>query len=118
VNVTTLETSCAFRIEACRGRGPAAQGGEAVRAALARGARPLDPSPATATPGWARSPPSAPPDVGAVWFDAHGDFNTPDTSPSGYFDGMALAHGHRPLLAHARPPPSTASRRCPTSAPS
>src|SRR5262245_788273 len=26
-----------------------------------------------------------------VWFDAHGDFNTPDTSPSGFLDGMALA---------------------------
>ncbi|MBA2565229.1 MAG: arginase family protein [Gemmatimonadetes bacterium] len=29
--------------------------------------------------------------VGIVWFDAHGDFNTPETSPSGWFDGMALA---------------------------
>jgi arginase len=26
-----------------------------------------------------------------VWFDAHGDFNTPDTSPSGYVGGMPLA---------------------------
>lgn len=26
-----------------------------------------------------------------VWFDAHGDFNTPETSPSGYLPGMALA---------------------------
>ena len=25
------------------------------------------------------------------WFDAHGDFNTPETSPSGFVDGMALA---------------------------
>lgn len=29
--------------------------------------------------------------TGVVWFDAHGDFNTPETSPSGFFDGMALA---------------------------
>jgi arginase len=29
--------------------------------------------------------------VGVVWFDAHGDFHTADTSPSGYLDGMALA---------------------------
>jgi arginase len=29
--------------------------------------------------------------VGAVWLDAHADFNTPDTSPTGFFDGMALA---------------------------
>ncbi len=26
-----------------------------------------------------------------VWFDAHGDFNTPDTSPSGFLGGMPLA---------------------------
>jgi len=32
-----------------------------------------------------------PADVGIVWFDAHGDFNTPDTSTSGFFDGTALA---------------------------
>lgn len=30
-------------------------------------------------------------DVGVVWLDAHGDFNTPETIPSGYFDGMPLA---------------------------
>jgi arginase len=29
--------------------------------------------------------------VGVVWFDAHGDFNTPETSRSGFLDGMALA---------------------------
>lgn len=29
--------------------------------------------------------------IGVVWFDAHGDFNTPDTSPTGYLDGMGLA---------------------------
>jgi arginase len=26
-----------------------------------------------------------------LWFDAHADFNTPETSPSGFLDGMALA---------------------------
>lgn len=26
-----------------------------------------------------------------VWFDAHGDYTTPETSASGFFDGMALA---------------------------
>jgi arginase len=31
------------------------------------------------------------PDVAVAWFDAHGDFNTPQTTPSGFFDGMALA---------------------------
>jgi arginase len=30
-------------------------------------------------------------EVGVVWFDAHGDLHTPDTSPTGFLDGMALA---------------------------
>ena len=30
-------------------------------------------------------------EVGVVWFDAHADFHTPDTSPTGFLDGMALA---------------------------
>ena len=29
--------------------------------------------------------------LGIVWFDGHGDFNTPETSESGFLDGMALA---------------------------
>jgi len=29
--------------------------------------------------------------VGVVWLDAHGDFNTAASSPTGYLDGMALA---------------------------
>lgn len=35
-------------------------------------------------------------DPSVVWFDAHGDFNTPTTTPSGYLGGMplALACGH------------------------
>jgi arginase len=28
---------------------------------------------------------------GVVWFDAHGDFNTPDSTVFGYFDGMGVA---------------------------
>ena len=30
-------------------------------------------------------------DTAVLWLDAHGDFNTPETSPSGFLDGMALA---------------------------
>ncbi|QZP38442.1 arginase [Halobaculum magnesiiphilum] len=30
-------------------------------------------------------------EIGAVWFDAHGDYNTPSTSPSGNVHGMPLA---------------------------
>ena len=29
--------------------------------------------------------------LGVIWFDAHGDFNTPETSPSGNIHGMILA---------------------------
>jgi arginase len=29
--------------------------------------------------------------IGVIWFDAHADFNTPETSASGFLDGMALA---------------------------
>lgn len=28
---------------------------------------------------------------GLVWFDAHGDFNTPETDPIGFLDGQGLA---------------------------
>lgn len=31
------------------------------------------------------------PDVVVLWIDAHGDFNTPDTTKSGYLGGMALS---------------------------
>lgn len=30
-------------------------------------------------------------ETGLIWFDGHADFNTPETSPSGMLDGMALA---------------------------
>jgi arginase len=29
--------------------------------------------------------------LGVLWFDAHGDFNTPETTTGGFVDGMALA---------------------------
>ncbi len=37
---------------------------------------------------------------GMLWLDAHGDFNTPETSPSGYIGGMclAMATGRGPRL--------------------
>ena len=31
------------------------------------------------------------PDVRFLWLDAHGDYNTPETTPSGYLGGMPLA---------------------------
>ncbi len=52
------------------------------------------------------------PDVrlGLVWFDAHGDFNTPRTTPSGMLGGMpvavaaGLAHAEWRTLSHQRAP--------------
>src|SRR5439155_22797755 len=54
--------------------------------------------------------------IGLVWFDAHGDMNTPQTSPSGNIHGMPLADalglgegslvrlaGRAPLVDGARP---------------
>ena len=42
------------------------------------------------------------PDIGIIWFDTHADINTPETSPSGCFYGMGLAHilgfGHPEIL--------------------
>ncbi|HBE76973.1 MAG TPA: hypothetical protein DDW65_04215 [Firmicutes bacterium] len=29
--------------------------------------------------------------IGIIWFDAHGDYNTPETTLSGFLDGMGLA---------------------------
>ncbi len=41
--------------------------------------------------------------VGVIWIDAHGDFNTPETTPSGNIHGMSAAaltgRGHRALAS-------------------
>jgi arginase len=39
-------------------------------------------------------------DLAVLWFDAHGDLNTPQSSPSGHFHGMVL----RTLLGEGDPP--------------
>lgn len=48
--------------------------------------------------------------TGAIWVDAHADFNTPDTSPSGNVHGMPLAaltgRGHPDLTTIGGPQPS------------
>lgn len=47
--------------------------------------------------------------TGLIWMDAHGDFNTPQTSPSGNIHGMPLAaligEGHKALVDIGRPGP-------------
>jgi arginase len=63
---------------------------ERVAETVAEGALPLvlggDHSIAIGTAGGAAGD-----STGVVWFDAHGDFNTPETTPSGNVHGMAVA---------------------------
>jgi arginase len=73
-------------------RGCLTEAGGQIDDALSAGTRPLliahDCSIALTTlPAVARHHP----DAIVVWLDAHGDFNTPDTTASGYLGGMALA---------------------------
>ena len=51
------------------------------------------------------------PDVHVLWLDAHGDFNTPETTPSEFLGGMCLARGLRALGRRLRAEPR-ARRRC------
>jgi arginase len=82
---------------------------EASRQAVADGALPLvlggDHSIAAGTVGGV----SHEHRTGVLWIDAHGDFNTPDTSPSGNLHGMPLAalcgHGAPELVDAGRPGP-------------
>lgn len=52
---------------------------------------------------------AAQPDIGVLWVDAHGDFNTPEITPSGNVHGMALAallgRGAPELTGIGRPTP-------------
>lgn len=56
------------------------------------------------------------PNLGVVWVDAHGDFNTADTSPSGNIHGMPFAVscgiGDARLLAAREGAPTVDPRRC------
>lgn len=53
--------------------------------------------------------------TGVIWIDAHGDFNTAETSPSGNIHGMPLAvatgRGHKDLLG-VGPSPSVKEENC------
>lgn len=52
---------------------------------------------------------------GVIWMDAHGDFNTPETTPSGSIHGMPLAaltgRGHPALVCCGGPAPKVAEER-------
>ncbi|MEA2406209.1 MAG: arginase [Thermoleophilaceae bacterium] len=74
------------------GRGCLLEAGGQIDDALARGDTPVllaaDCSVAVTTlPAVLRNRP----DARILWLDAHGDYNTPDTSGSGYLGGMCLA---------------------------
>jgi arginase len=56
---------------------------------------------------------SQPEPVGLLWVDAHGDFNTPEISPSGNVHGMALAA----LLGQGAPEVTNIGRAGPKLAP-
>jgi len=65
---------------------------ETVAAAVAAGALPLTLGGDHAlTVGSLAGAAAAGDRVGVLWFDTHGDLNTPATSPSGHLHGMALA---------------------------
>jgi arginase len=62
-----------------------------VRAALDEGQLPLVLSGNCNTAAIGSLAGAGPEDLGIVWFDAHGEFNTPETTTTGFIDGMGLA---------------------------
>jgi arginase len=54
--------------------------------------------------------------LGLIWFDAHGDFNTPQTTPSGNIHGMSLAvslgYGDKDLVRLGGRAPKINPRNC------
>jgi arginase len=65
----------------------------------------------TVAAGSVRGAIEAHPDLALVWLDAHGDSNTPQTSPTGNWHGMPLAAlmgwlGHAPRSSHPLAPPA------------
>lgn len=64
---------------------------EAVRESLARNRRVLILSGNCGPAALGASASLDPETTGVIWFDAHADFNTPETSASGFLDGMALS---------------------------
>jgi arginase family enzyme len=83
----------------------------AVRAALVGAQRPIvvsaECSVATGTLPWLAEHHG---DARVLWLDAHADFNTPDTSPSGYVGGMPVAAATGMFDARLQPPLLPADR--------
>jgi arginase len=64
---------------------------EAIRESLARNRRVLILSGNCGPAALSAVSALGPQTTGVIWFDAHADFNTPETSASGFLDGMALS---------------------------
>ena len=90
VTTATVDPAPAFPAEVETGFAVMRGVAEAVRGAAASGAFPLVLAGNCNTSVGTVSGLS-PRRVGVVWFDAHADFNTPETSSSGFLDGMGLA---------------------------
>jgi arginase len=89
-DVERIESADPFPLEVVTSFGLIRRLADAVRAAAAAGRFPLTVAGncmsavgtlAGLTPGR----------VGVIWLDCHGDFNTPETTPTGFLDGMAVA---------------------------
>jgi len=91
VDLTSIRLPAAFQTEASALLELQGRAVSAMREAISRGARPIllsgncGPAVLSAAAALRGEP------TGVIWFDAHGDFNTPETSPSGFLDGMGLS---------------------------
>jgi arginase len=89
-SVTEVGPTGDFRTEIATGFELHRHVASAVREARAAGRRPITLS-GNCNTGVVGSLAAAGGEVGLVWFDAHSDAETPETSTSGFLDGMALA---------------------------
>lgn len=92
VAVESIEAQRPFRTEIYTAFELHRQLAQCVRAAQERGALPLilsgNCNSALGTLGGIEAQQAG---MGIIWFDAHGDFNTPETTTGGFLDGMGVA---------------------------
>ena len=91
VDVVTLRISDSFHTEASALVELQKLGSAAVRATITRQRRPLLLSGNCGSAALSALSAVGPEGIGVIWFDAHADFNTPETSASGFLDGMSLS---------------------------
>ena len=90
VNVQTVESSAALTTEVGTGFELMRGLSHAVRSSVGGGAFPIVlAGNCNSCVGTVSGVGAA--DLGILWFDAHGDLNTPETTESGFLDGMGLA---------------------------